>query len=233
MIQTCFSAQFLLYADVAVLHTPANPAVVMILRSMRFFLSGCLLLSFALLAPIAKPDSLSIVYTSPQNRSDVVSSGFTSVVFAGFVMNNTDAPITFQLSYVLGSPSSFYVASLIQGIGFPGVTLGAGQSTSVFDLATENMNPFDPSLTYPGVVNFTFDAISLPTGGLITESSDSVEVAAGVPETSTFELLAVALLATFVAARIKLRAKGRREVASATLSTCYESRSAFVGQKNS
>jgi hypothetical protein len=148
-------------------------------------------------------------------------------------MNNTDAPITFQLSYVLGSPSSFYVASLIQGIGFPGVTLGAGQSTSVFDLATENMNPFDPSLTYPGVVNFTFDAISLPTGGLITESSDSVEVAAGVPETSTFELLAVALLATFVAARIKLRAKGRREVASATLSTCYESRSAFVGQKNS
>jgi hypothetical protein len=120
MIQTCFSAQFLLYADVAVLHTPANPGVVMILRSMRFFLAGCLLLSFALLAPIAKPDSLSIVYTSPPNQTDVVSSGFTLVVFTGFVMNNTGAPITFHLSYGLGPPSSFYVASLIQGIGFAG-----------------------------------------------------------------------------------------------------------------
>jgi len=195
-----------LYADVAVLHTPVNPGVVMILRSVRFSLAGFLLLSFALLAPIGKADSLSIVYTSPQNQTDVVSSGFTSVVFTGFVVNNTDAPITFQLSYVLGPPSSFYVASLIQGIGFPGITLGAGQSTSVFDLATVNINPFDPSLAYPGVVNFTLDAISLPTGGLITESSDSVQVVTGIPETSTFEFLAVALLAGFVAARFKLRA---------------------------
>lgn len=70
----------------------------MILRSMPFFLAGCLVLSFALLAPIAKPDSLSIVYTSPQNQTDVVSSGFPSVVFTGFVMSSTDAPITFQLS---------------------------------------------------------------------------------------------------------------------------------------
>ena len=172
-------------------------------RSMRCLL-GCLLpISFALLAPIAKPDSLSIVYTSPQNQTDVVSSEFTSVVFTGFVVNNTDAPITFQLSYVLGPPSSFYVASLIQGIGFPGITLGAGQSTSVFDLATVNINPFDPSLTYPGVVNFNLDAISLPTGGLITESSDSVQVVTGIPEAPTIELLGLALLAGIVAARLK------------------------------
>ncbi len=178
----------------------------MILRSMRFFLAGLLLFSIALLAPVARPDSLSIVYTSPQNQTDVVSSGFTSVVFTGFVVNNTEAPITFQLSYVLGPPSSFYVASLVQGIGFPGITLGAGESTSVFDLATVNLNPFDPSLAYPGVVSFTLDAISLPTGGVITESSDSVQVVTGVPESSTFELLAAALLAGFVAARLKLRA---------------------------
>jgi hypothetical protein len=178
----------------------------MVLRSMRFFLAGFLLLSFVLLAPIAKADSLSIVYTSPQNQTDVVSLGFTSVVFTGFVVNNTDTPITFQLSYVLGPPSSFYVASLIQGIGFPGITLGAGQSTSVFDLAAVNLNPFDPSLAYPGVVNFTLDAISLPTGGLITQSSDSVQVVTGAPETSTLELLGLALLAGLVAVRLKARA---------------------------
>jgi len=117
MTQTCFSAQFLVYAEVVV----------------------CLLLSFALLAPIAKPDSLSIVYTSPQNQTDVVSSGFPSVVFTGLVMNNT------------------------------------------------------------------LCAHHLSTGGFITESSDSVQVVAGVPETSTLAFLAVALLATFVAARFKLR----------------------------
>ena len=177
----------------------------MFLRSMRFFCAGLLLISFSFLAPIAKADSLSIVYTSPQNQTDVVTTGFTSVVFTGFVVNNTDAPITFQLSYVLGPPSSFYVASLIQGIVFPGITLAGGQSTSILDLATVNLNPFDPSLSYSGMVNFNLDASSLPSGGLITGSADSIQVLSNVPEASTLNLVALALLAGYLAVRIKMR----------------------------
>ena len=176
----------------------------MILRSMRFFLAGFLLFSVVLVAPIAKADSLSIVYTSTQDQTDVVSTGFSSVVFTGFVVNNTDAPITFQLSYVLGPPSSFYVASLVQGIGFPGITLAGGQSTPVFDLATVTINPFDPSLAYPGIVSFTLDAIALPTGGLITESADTISVVRGVPEAPTITLGVLALLAGYLARRIWL-----------------------------
>jgi hypothetical protein len=176
----------------------------MVLRSMRFFLAGFLLFSFVL-ALNAKADSLSIVYTSAQDQTDVVSTGFSSVVFTGFVVNNTNAPITFQLSYVLGPPSSFYVASLVQGIGFPGITLAGGQSTPVFDLATVTINPFDPSLAYPGLVNFSLDAIALPTGGLITESTDTISVLTGVPEEPTFTLGVLALLAGYFAMRIRLR----------------------------
>ena len=184
----------------------------MSLRSRCMRLLVALLISLALFTPVARADSLSIVYTSPQNQTDVVSSGFTSVVFTGYLVNNTDAPITFQLSYVLGPPSSFYVASLIQGIGFPGITLAGGQSTSIFDLATVNLNPFDPSLTYPGVVNFNLDAISLPTGGLITESADSIQVVTGVPEVSTLNLLALALLAGYLATWIKRRDRRREAI---------------------
>lgn len=195
--------EFLLYSGGAEAHTPSNPEVRMFLRSIREFLPVdvvFLLVTLSLaLAPFANGDSLSIVYTSPQNQTDVVSTGFTSVVFTGRVVNNTNAPITFQLTDVLGPPSSFYVASIVQGIGFPGITLAGGQSTAIFDLATVNINPFDPSLAYPGLVNFNLDAISLPTGGLITESSDSIQVVTGVPEAPTFALLALALLAGYLA----------------------------------
>ncbi|HXJ11971.1 MAG TPA: hypothetical protein VNH19_06840 [Candidatus Limnocylindrales bacterium] len=177
----------------------------MILRSMRYLLAGFLPYSLMLVGPVAKADSLSIVYTSAQDQTDVASTGFSSVVFTGFVVNNTDAPITFQLSYVLGPPSSFYVASLVQGIGFPGITLAGGESTPVFDLATVTINPFDQSLAYPGVVSFSLDAIALPTGGLITESADTVTVVTGVPEASTFTLGVLALLAGYLAMRIRLR----------------------------
>ena len=175
----------------------------MFLRSLSLYFAGSLLISLAFLASPAKGDSLSIVYTSPQNQTDVVSSGFTSVVFTGFVVNNTAAPITFQLSDVLGPPSSFYVASIVQGIVFPGITLAGGQSTAIFDLATVTINPFDPSLAYPGVVNFNLDAILLPSGNLITSSADSITVLRSVPEESTLELLALALLAGYAAVRIK------------------------------
>ncbi|HET7106833.1 MAG TPA: hypothetical protein VFI38_08485 [Candidatus Acidoferrum sp.] len=177
----------------------------MVLRSMRFYLGGILLLGFLGLASIVKADSLSIVYTSAQDQTDVVSAGFSSVVFTGFVVNNTDAAITFQLTDVLGPPSSFYVASLVTGIGFPGITLAGGESTPVFDLATVAINPFDPSLVYPGVVSFNLDAIALPTGGLITESADTVRVVTGVPEAATLQLSVIALLAGFLAMRVRLR----------------------------
>jgi hypothetical protein len=176
----------------------------MILRSSRPFLAGLLFAWAVFLAPVAKGDSLSIVYTSPQSQTDIVSGGFSSVVFTGFVVNNTAEPITFQLTAVLGPPSSFYVASLVQGIGFPGITLAGGQSASIFDLATVNINPFDPSLTYPGVVSFSLEAISLPTGDLITTSADTVTVVNGVPEPSTVSLLVLGLLAGAFALRNKL-----------------------------
>lgn len=180
----------------------------MISRSSRAFLAGLLFAWGACLAPVAKGDSLSIVYTSLQNQSDLVSGGFTSVVFRGFVVNNTAEPITFQLTAVLGPPSSFYVASLVQGIGFPGITLAEGQSTAVFDLATVNINPFDPTLPYPGLVSFNLEAISLPTGGLITTSADSVTVVTGVPEPATVSLLMLGLLAGVFAFRNKLWRRG-------------------------
>ena len=180
----------------------------MALRSMRLFLTGFLLLSFVPLAPVTKADSLSIVYTSAQDQTDVVSTGFSSVVYTGFVVNNTDSPITFQLSYVLGPPSSFYVASVVQGIGFPGITLAGGTSTPVFDLASVTINPFDPSLEYPGLVNFSLDAIALPTGGLITESTDTISVVTGVPETPTLTLSVLALLAGYLAIRLRLHDPG-------------------------
>lgn len=157
-----------------------------------FLLTAGLLFAFA--ASPAKADSLSIVYTSSQNPTAVVSGGFTPVVFTGYVTNNAGLPITFQLSYVLGPPSSFYVASFVQGIAYPGITLAGGQSTSVFDLAAVNLNPFDPSLTYPGVVDFTLEAISPSIGGLITASADSIDVQTAVPEPSTLYLMASSLL---------------------------------------
>ncbi|HET6931826.1 MAG TPA: hypothetical protein VFI45_15985 [Candidatus Acidoferrum sp.] len=180
----------------------------MILRSLRGLLASLLFAWVVCLAPAAKGDSLSIVYTSPQNQTDLVSAGFTSVVFTGFVVNNTAAPITFQLTAVLGPPSSFYVASVVQGIGFPGITLLGGQSTSVFDLATVNINPFDPSLPYPGLVNFSLEAISLPAGDLITTSADSVTVVRSIPEPAKASLLTLGLLAGAFALRNKCGEKG-------------------------
>jgi len=153
---------------------------------MRFFLAGFLLFSVVLVAPIAKADSLSIVYTSTQDQTDMVSTGFSSVVFTGFVINNTDAPITFQLT---GGPEPFepYVASFQNGIGFPGITLGAGQSTGNIDLAIVTLQFFDTHLTYPGTVNIVLEAVSPGTGNAFTENDASIQVFAPgtvIPEPS-------------------------------------------------
>jgi hypothetical protein len=172
------------------------------LRSKLFFLVTILIFSFGLVSAPANADSLSIVYTSPQNQTATVGPTFTTVLFAGYVLNNTDAPITFQLT---GGPEPFepYVASFIDGIGFPGITLGAGQSTEIIDLATIELQFFDPSLTYPGIVNIVLDAISVDpvtghTGGTLTENDASITVQAVVPEPATLVLLGSALLVLLI-----------------------------------
>jgi hypothetical protein len=174
----------------------------MALRSKLLFLVAFLVFSLGVTVSPASADSLSIVYTSPQNQTATVGPTFTTVVFAGYVLNNTDAPITFQLT---GGPEPFepYVASFIDGIGYPEITLGAGQSTGIIDLATINLQLFDPSLTYPGIVNVVLDAISVDpvtgqTGGTITENDASITVRAVVPEPSTLLLLGSALLVLFL-----------------------------------
>ncbi len=170
----------------------------MALRSRLLLLASSLMFLFSAVSQPAKADSLSIVYTSPQNQTATVSSdSFTSVVFTGYVLNNTGAPITFQLT---GGPEPFepYVAGFIDGIGYPGITLAAGQSTGIIDLATISLQFFDPSLTYPGIVNLVLDAISVnpatgQTGGTITENDASITVRAAMPEPSTLLLLSFAL----------------------------------------
>lgn len=72
-----------------------------------------------------------------------------------------------------------------------------------------DLNPFAPSLSYPCVVNFNLDAISLPSGGLITGSGDSIQALIGVAEASTLGFLALALLAGYLAVRIKMRDRKR------------------------
>jgi hypothetical protein len=171
----------------------------MSLRSRLISLAVGPLISFAFITPLAKADALSIVYASSQNQIATVGPGFTTVLFAGYVVNNTNAPITFQLT---GGPTPFepFVASFINGIGYPGITLAGGQSTGRLALATVNLNPFDPSLTYPGLVNIVLDAISVDpatgrTGGIITENDASIRVQTAVPEPSTLFLLTSAFLA--------------------------------------
>jgi hypothetical protein len=101
------------------------------------------------------------------------------------------------------------VASLMQGNVFPGIALAGGQSTSILDLAAVNLLPFDPSLSYPGVVNFNLDAISLTSGGLLTGSTDSIQVSSNGPEASTLNLFAFALLAGYLAVRLTMRDRRR------------------------
>jgi len=141
----------------------------------------------------AYADSLTIHYTNSQSQTDIVGPGFTQIDFTGFVTNNTSSPITFQLT---GGPVPFepYVASFVNGIPYPGITLGAGQSSGLINLAVVTINPFDPSLNYPGTVDIVLDAITVDpvtghTGGVITEDDASIQVISSIPEPSTLLLL--------------------------------------------
>jgi hypothetical protein len=194
----------------------------MVHHATRWFFGVSLLVGLAWPSR-AWADSLSIVYTSSQIQTGVVGSGFVQVVFTGFVTNNTSSPITFQLT---GGPEPFepYVASFIDGIPFPGITLAAGQSTGVIDLAIVNLNPFDPSLPYPGTVNIVLDAISVnggQTGGTITENDATVDVVHAVPEPGMVQLLGATWIlgAALLLARrrVALGLSGRSQTMSPTL----------------
>ena len=76
-----FPAKISPYTHASVSHTSHVLEVLMSLRSRFMPLPVVLLISFAFFTPFAKADSLSIVYTSPQNQTAVVSPGFTSVAF--------------------------------------------------------------------------------------------------------------------------------------------------------
>jgi hypothetical protein len=106
----------------------------------------------AAFAQSTKADSLTIAYTVKQNQTAVVGAGFTVVDFTGSVTNNSDAAITFQLTGVLHNFEP-YVASFVDGIPFPGITLGPGASSGVIDLAIVTLQPFDPSLPCPAAMS--------------------------------------------------------------------------------
>src|SRR5712675_106812 len=103
--------------------------------------SLALLFLAAVLAQSARVDSLTVTYAEKQNQTAVVAPGFTVVHFTGSVTNNSDAAITFQLAGVLHTFEP-YVASFVDGIPFPGITLGPGASTGVIDLAIVTLQPF-------------------------------------------------------------------------------------------
>ena len=175
--------------------------------------SGPTALLLAILSSMAQADSLSIVYDVSQNQTAAVQqNAFTVVTFTGSVTNNTAAPITFQLT---GGPQPFepYVASFQNGIGYPGITLGAGQSTGTIDLAIVRLQFFDPSLTYPGTVNIVLQAINPGTGNVFTENDASIRVLSSVPEPSALVLLLCAFVGLAGAARNGLspRSKSRRQ----------------------
>src|SRR6266404_1694064 len=128
-----------LFGDVAMGHTRGEMGrwgMKSSRRMMRGLVYGvAAVLAMGTFAGVARADSLSIVYSVSQNQTvDVQNGAFTVVTFTGSVTNNTNAPIAFQLT---GGPEPFeqYVGSFQNGIGFPGITLGAGQSTGQIDLA--------------------------------------------------------------------------------------------------
>ena len=147
-----------------------------------------------------KADSLTITYTVGQNQTAVVGPGFTVVDFAGSVTNNSDAAITFQLTGVLHNFEP-YVASFVGGIPFPGITLGPSLSTGVIDLAIVTLQPFDPSLPYPGSVGIALEAIHPMTGSVFTENDATIHVVTATPEPSAIVLLLSAFAGLLFAGR--------------------------------
>jgi hypothetical protein len=140
------------------------------------------------LSGLAKADSLTITYNGDQNQTVVAqNSTFATAIFAGYITNNTDHAITFQLS---GGPVPFepYLAFFISGISYPGITLGAGMSTGIIQLAVVHVNPFGRSSMYPGLVTIVLPAIDKT--GMILSGADGNTATLRVvtPEPSTLVL---------------------------------------------
>ena len=162
----------------------------------------------------AKADRLTIVYTTDPHQIATAQAGaLTVITFTGSVMNNTSAPITFQLT---GGPVPFepYVVSFLSSVPFPGIALGPGMSTGTIDLATVTLNFFDPSLTYPGTVKIVLAATDPKTGSVFTENDASITVLApgsAVPEPASLTMLTTAL-AVLIGVRSVRRRKAARSV---------------------
>ena len=148
---------------------------------------ACWAAALALPQP-ARADSLTIAYTVSQTQTAVVGPGFTAVDFTGAVTNNSSSPITFQLTGVLHNFEP-YVASFVDGIPFPGITLAPGASTGIIDLAIVTLQPFDPTLAYPGMVGIQVEAINPMSGSIFTENDVSIGVLTAAPEPSAMRLL--------------------------------------------
>jgi hypothetical protein len=95
--------------------------------------------------------------------------------------------IRFQLTGVLQNFEP-YVASFVDGIPFPGITLGPGASTGVIDLAIVTLQPFDPSLPYPGNVGIALEAIHPMSGSIFSENDASIHGVTATPEPSAIVL---------------------------------------------
>jgi hypothetical protein len=140
-----------------------------------------------LIALNAAADPLTISYLNPNQTATIGATGFVTVTFFGTVTNTSNSAVAFELS---GGPQPFepYVAGFISGVPFPGETLAPGASTGVFALATVTLNPFDPSLAYPGLVNIVLPAVGA-TGNTLGASTASIEVLHAVPEPTELRLL--------------------------------------------
>src|ERR1700738_1958899 len=178
-------------------HNRAVPKAAVMKNFLRLVRAhGAAILLFGILSASANADSLIINYNGDQNQTVVVQpTAFARAIFTGSITNNSDQPILFQLS---GGPVPFepFVASFQSGVPFPGITLAPGASTGIIDLAIVTINPFDPSLTYPGFVNIVLPAINPHTGQTLSAAAGNtatLEVVLTL-EPSTLVLLISALL---------------------------------------
>jgi hypothetical protein len=79
------------------------------------------------------------------------------------------------------------------------------------DLAIVTLQPFDPSLPYPGNVGITREAINPMTGSVFTENHASIPVVTATPEPSAIVLLLSAfaglLFAGMTSSKLRLLAR--------------------------